>query len=262
MRTPVRSAFRDHYAVLGVGVDATEAEVKAAYREKAKQCHPDLHPGDAQAAARFRQISEARRVLLSPSERARFNLDRLERRHAETVAGMVAIVVRRADPVWMATRPPRIDWRRPGWEGALLVLGGILTVLLSISVLPFVTITGGPDPAPVSGLDGGAWAGVLNGGACAVLAALTWVCWQGPPGRRRREGLLAVAALWLLAVTAAEFDPHVLVGGFFTSDLAPAAGARLLPVGVALTVCGAWVLRPSPDRRSAGQSAPPAREIA
>jgi hypothetical protein len=45
-------------------------------------------------------------------------------------------------------------------------------------------------------------------------------------------------------VTGAEFDPHVLVGGFFASDLGLALGARLLPLAIALTVCGAWLLRP------------------
>src|SRR5260370_29949024 len=63
MRSSAPTRFRDHYAILGVPADAGEAEIKAAYREKAKQCHPDLNPGDAAAAERFRMISEARRVL-------------------------------------------------------------------------------------------------------------------------------------------------------------------------------------------------------
>ena len=45
-------------------------------------------------------------------------------------------------------------------------------------------------------------------------------------------------------MTGAEFDPHVLVGGFFSSDLSLALGGRLLPIGIALAVCGAWLLRP------------------
>ena len=78
MRPSAATRFRDHYAILGVPTDANEAEIKAAYRERAKQCHPDLHPGDAAAAERFRLISEARRVLLSPGSRSAFNLDRME----------------------------------------------------------------------------------------------------------------------------------------------------------------------------------------
>jgi DnaJ domain len=261
MRPPARAAFRDHYAILGVGVDATEPQIKAAYRERAKQCHPDLHPGDGAAAERFRQISEARRVLLSPSARAAFNLDRLERRQDDVVAGIVDVVGRRADPLWTRPRRPPVELTRPGWQGALLVLGGLLTVLLSLGALPFVTITGGPVAVSVSGFDPGAWAGVLNGGVCVPVAVLTWISWQGTASRHRREALLAVAGLWLLAVTAAEFDPHVLIGGFFTSDLSLAVGARLLPVGIALAVCGAWVLCP-PMRRGAGQPAAPAGETA
>jgi DnaJ domain len=260
MRPP--AAFHDHYAILGVGVDATEAEIRAAFRQRAKQCHPDLHPGDGAAAERFRRVSEARRVLLSPSARARFDLDRMERQHQDVVASIVHVVVRRTDTVRAAPVRPRLELRRPGWPGALLVLGGLLTVLLSLSVLPLVTITGGPVAVGVSGFDSGAWAGVLNGAVGVLVAALTWVSWQGVPSRHHRETLLAVAGVWLLLVTAAEFDPHLLVGGFLGSDLSLAAGARVLPVGVGLAVCGAWLLRPPPARRAAAQPAAPAPERA
>ena len=253
MRPPTRAAFHDPYAVLGVRVDATDAEIKAAFRERAKQCHPDLHPGDAAAAERFRRVSEARRVLLSASARARFDLERLERQHQDVVAGIVDVVVRRAEAARPVPVRPRLELGRPGWQGALLVLAGILSVLLSVSVLPLVTITGGPVAVGVSGFDSGAWAGVLNGAVCALVAVLTWMSWQGAAGRRRREALLAVAGAWLVLVTAAEFDPHVLVGGFFGSDLSLAAGARLLPVGIGLSVCGAWLLRPLAARRAADQ---------
>jgi hypothetical protein len=96
----------------------------------------------------------------------------------------------------------------------------------------------------VTGFDGGALAGVLNSGAGALLIALAVAAVHGPAGHRRWEGLVAFTSLWLLAVTCAEFDPHVLVGGFFASDLGLALGARLLPLAIALTVCGAWLLRP------------------
>jgi DnaJ domain len=253
MRPSARAAFHDHYAILGVGVDATEAEIKAAFRERAKQCHPDLHPGDAAAVERFRRISEARRVLLSASARARFDLERLEQQRQDVVGGIVALVVRRAEAARPAPVRPRVELARPGWRGALLVLGGILTVLLSVSVLPLVTITGGPVAVGVSGFDSGAWAGVLNGAVCALVAVLAWVSWQGADSRHGREALLAVTVVWLLLVTAAELDPHVLLGGLFGSDLALAAGARLLPVGVGLTVCGGWLLRPPPAHSAAGQ---------
>jgi DnaJ domain len=263
MRSPAGATFRDHYAILGVGVDAAEAEIKAAYRERAKQCHPDLHPGDERAADRFRQISEARRVLLSPSARARFNLDRLEHRDREVILDVVGAAPFRwpRPAVSVAPRAPRVGTVRPGWQGALLLATGMLTVLLAVSVLPFVTITSGPEPVGVSGIDAGALAGMLNGCCCAVLAVLGWASWRGTRGHFRWEALLAFAVLWLLLVTAAEFDPHLLVGGFLSSDLTLAPGARLLPVGIALTVCGAWLLRPADGRPETAQPAAPVRDM-
>jgi DnaJ domain len=242
MRPSTPTRFRDHYALLGVRPDATEAEIKAAYREGAKHCHPDLHPGDAAAAERFRLISEARRVLLSPNARAAFNLDRME--HELRVEIVSVVHFRRSRSAGSTPGPQRARIARPLWQGGGLLLAGILTVLVSLTALPFVAITGGPQSIGVSGFDGGALAGVLNSGACAVLIVLGIASLQGPVGHHRWEALVGFTGAWLLAVTAASFDPHLLVGGFFSSDLSVALGGRLLPIGVALAVCGAWLLRP------------------
>jgi molecular chaperone DnaJ len=59
----------DYYAVLGIDPDATLAQVKKAYRTLARQHHPDTNPGDQQAAARFRQITEAYETLSDPGQR-------------------------------------------------------------------------------------------------------------------------------------------------------------------------------------------------
>ena len=56
----------DYYALLGVEPDATLAQIKKAYRKLARQHHPDTNPGDQQAAARFRQITEAYETLSDP----------------------------------------------------------------------------------------------------------------------------------------------------------------------------------------------------
>ena len=59
---------RDYYEVLGVSKDATEQEIKKAYRALAKKYHPDMNPDDKEAEAKFKEASEAYAVL-SDSEK-------------------------------------------------------------------------------------------------------------------------------------------------------------------------------------------------
>ena len=66
-------AKRDYYEVLGVSKDASEAEIKSAYRKKAKECHPDLHPNDKNAEERFKELNEANEVLSDPEKRKRYD---------------------------------------------------------------------------------------------------------------------------------------------------------------------------------------------
>jgi len=66
-------AKKDYYRTLGVKANATEAELKKAFRELAKQYHPDRNPGDAAAEARFREIAEAWEVLGDAENRARYD---------------------------------------------------------------------------------------------------------------------------------------------------------------------------------------------
>jgi len=60
----------DYYAILGVERDSDEAELKKAYRKMAMQYHPDRNGGDAEAEARFKEITEAYEVLRDPDKRA------------------------------------------------------------------------------------------------------------------------------------------------------------------------------------------------
>ncbi len=63
----------DPYSVLGVAKDATAAEIKKAYRRIAKECHPDLKPGDAEAEAKFKAAAAAYDLLKDPETRARYD---------------------------------------------------------------------------------------------------------------------------------------------------------------------------------------------
>lgn len=64
---------RDYYEVLGVAKNATEAEIKKAYRAIAKKNHPDMNPGDKEAEARFKEASEAYAVLSDPDKRRQYD---------------------------------------------------------------------------------------------------------------------------------------------------------------------------------------------
>ena len=64
---------RDYYEVLGVPRTASEEDIKKAYRKLAKECHPDLHPNDKNAEARFKELNEANEVLSDPDKRARYD---------------------------------------------------------------------------------------------------------------------------------------------------------------------------------------------
>jgi DnaJ-class molecular chaperone len=65
--------MKDPYEALGVARTASVDEIRKAYRKLAKQSHPDLHPGDKQAEARFKEISAAHDLLSDPEKRARFD---------------------------------------------------------------------------------------------------------------------------------------------------------------------------------------------
>ena len=64
---------RDYYEVLGISKNASEDEIKRAYRSLAKKYHPDMNPGDAEAEARFKEVNEAYDVLSDSDKRAKYD---------------------------------------------------------------------------------------------------------------------------------------------------------------------------------------------
>jgi curved DNA-binding protein len=70
---PTATDFKDYYATLGVPKTATPEEIKRAYRKLARKCHPDLHPGDKDAEAKFKDLNEANQVLSDPEKREKYD---------------------------------------------------------------------------------------------------------------------------------------------------------------------------------------------
>ena len=65
--------YKDYYRILGVGRDASEKEIKSAYRKMARRYHPDVNPGNKAAEEKFKEISEAYEVLSDRDKRSRYD---------------------------------------------------------------------------------------------------------------------------------------------------------------------------------------------
>lgn len=67
------STQRDYYEILGVERNATQEEIRKAYRSLARKYHPDVNQGDSEAEEKFKDINEANEVLSNPERRARYD---------------------------------------------------------------------------------------------------------------------------------------------------------------------------------------------
>ena len=80
-------AGKDYYGLLGLKRDATEAQIKSAYRKLARKHHPDVNPGDKSAEAKFKEINEAHEVLSDKGKRKKYDQFGDQWQHAEQFAG-------------------------------------------------------------------------------------------------------------------------------------------------------------------------------
>src|SRR5947209_12328666 len=65
--------YKDYYKILGVSKDASEKEIKQAYRKLARKYHPDVNPDNKAAEEQFKEINEANEVLSDPEKRKKYD---------------------------------------------------------------------------------------------------------------------------------------------------------------------------------------------
>ena len=75
--------FIDYYKILGIEKNASQQEIKNAYRKLARKYHPDLNPDDKNAKANFQQINEAHEVLSDPEKRKKYDQHGKDWQHAD-----------------------------------------------------------------------------------------------------------------------------------------------------------------------------------
>lgn len=75
--------FIDYYKVLGIEKNATQQEIKNAFRKMARKYHPDLNPNDKNAKVNFQQVNEAHEVLSDPEKRKKYDRYGKDWQHAD-----------------------------------------------------------------------------------------------------------------------------------------------------------------------------------
>jgi curved DNA-binding protein CbpA len=88
----------DLYKVLGVPRDASDEDIRKAYRKLAKENHPDLNPGNPEAERRFKEISAAYDILGDPEKRKRYDAGEIDESGVDRNANSTASMPRPAQP--------------------------------------------------------------------------------------------------------------------------------------------------------------------
>lgn len=78
-------AFIDYYDILGLEKNASEKDIKKAYRKLARKYHPDVNPNDAEAEHKFKQVNEANEVLGNPENRKKYDQYGKDWQHADDI---------------------------------------------------------------------------------------------------------------------------------------------------------------------------------
>ena len=76
-------AFIDYYKILGIDKNASEKDIKTAYRKQARKYHPDVNPNDKEAHKKFQEVNEANEVLSDPEKRKKYDQYGKDWKHAD-----------------------------------------------------------------------------------------------------------------------------------------------------------------------------------
>ena len=77
--------YIDYYKILGLNKNATQSEIKKAYRKLARKYHPDVNPNNDEAEKKFKQINEANEVLSNPENRKKYDTHGKDWMHADDI---------------------------------------------------------------------------------------------------------------------------------------------------------------------------------